>query len=1234
MRASYPLITWVVLATVLVALLLGLGRTGMWLLDTYEGTLNHWLDGRVRVEGLAGGWDGLNPLVSVRRIELPAGWAEHVTAELDVLESLVRFRPVLERLVIGQAELMVEHRATGWHLAGMGEAAAELDLARLVGDIDEIRFVGRVAVQASPESGLAVTLLGVNRDGAHAYDLTVANPRCAVPCQLELHWRTLDSAWWGRPGERYLALSGGVELPAAFLAGLRLAGLRTRVDGRWLERGGGGGGGEFRMRLDRVGLPSGAVGTLALELKGELHDGRREGLVVNTALSADQTQLEMEPVHFRTTAAGLDLWTTRLPLGAAAELLAVALGDAEGVGGWLAAMQPRGDLSNAYARLESGRFAYAATLDALSVEAHRGIPWLRAASGEILGDGKGVRLALDSEVLGVGIADLFRDRWRWQHFRGELEAWFGDGYVGLRTPGFRFQRDGSRYSGSFSLARPEQLMDQRLAVLLNLDRLDVARAKTYIPHPLSEGLRHWLHEGPRAGLLGSPRIAYQGQVHTRPDDRSRRLEIRTELSGGSVRYHPDWPLLTEAAGLVEVAGSETTAEMDFARVQNAAIRNSRVRVGNNGAFAEVEMLADFDTGAGLDFIRASPLADWLAFVLPEWTGTGRFGLEGNLYIPVAATNERPVECRFDLDLADVGLNLPNYRLAVTGLNGPVRYQCPHYLSFEPLTGVLFGEVANIEARSDEDSIDLFLQGTASTAALYQLLDLTDPGFAMGQLAFDARLNLAVDGSFSTMVATSDLVGIDIDLPGDLAKTADVPSPAEINLDFLDDYVATRLRYGPLDALLHVDEVPLRGAVGVQGPAPAIVPGSDEVVISGRLMEANVEEWLAGTDGAAFGVPWRLDALRLDRLTVDTLSFDDLRVTGHSRDDRLTLAFAATHLNGRMRSLGDAPLQFEFDSIRLPEADGEGDPLDISIIDKLPDADVAIHSLLLGDEDFGHWHFSLRQQLRGILVGDLRANLKDTEITAPEGVVWNAATNRSGGRVRLTMQDLGDVLPQWDYAPSLEAETAILDLNASWPGSPLNVEVNGLRGDVAFQAKNGSFVEVSGTGAQRILGLLNFNTVFKRMSLNFRDVVAKGTSFDTIDAKTNFNDGLLTFVEPVRVKGAGSDFKIGGSVNLVDGIMNDNEMIVTLPVSDSLPWYAVYVSLANPVAAAAVIAGQQVLKKRIKQFSSAKYQISGAWDDPDVRLVGIWNDDLQEFDDLANKPKAAKDPDDDQAEDET
>ena len=73
---------------------------------------------------------------------------------------------------------------------------------------------------------------------------------------------------------------------------------------------------------------------------------------------------------------------------------------------------------------------------------------------------------------------------------------------------------------------------------------------------------------------------------------------------------------------------------------------------------------------------------------------------------------------------------------------------------------------------------------------------------------------------------------------------------------------------------------------------------------------------------------------------------------------------------------------------------------------------------------------------------------------------------------------------------------------------------------------------------------------------------------------------------------------------------DNEMIVTLPVSNSLPWYAAYLALANPVAGLGVILGEQILRKPIQQFSSAKFAITGTLNDPEVKFVSLWDKSMK------------------------
>ena len=103
---------------------------------------------------------------------------------------------------------------------------------------------------------------------------------------------------------------------------------------------------------------------------------------------------------------------------------------------------------------------------------------------------------------------------------------------------------------------------------------------------------------------------------------------------------------------------------------------------------------------------------------------------------------------------------------------------------------------------------------------------------------------------------------------------------------------------------------------------------------------------------------------------------------------------------------------------------------------------------------------------------------------------------------------------------------------------------------------------------------------------------------------------MRFAEPMAVNGSGSNFRIAGTVDLVEGQL-DNEMIVTLPVTKGLPWYAAYVALANPLAGLGVLVGERVLRKPLEQFSSAKYQITGTLDDPELKFISVWDTSIDQ-----------------------
>ncbi len=105
---------------------------------------------------------------------------------------------------------------------------------------------------------------------------------------------------------------------------------------------------------------------------------------------------------------------------------------------------------------------------------------------------------------------------------------------------------------------------------------------------------------------------------------------------------------------------------------------------------------------------------------------------------------------------------------------------------------------------------------------------------------------------------------------------------------------------------------------------------------------------------------------------------------------------------------------------------------------------------------------------------------------------------------------------------------------------------------------------------------------------------------------------MGIIEPIAVKGSSGSFRVGGQVSLVTQEI-DSDMIVTLPLSQNLPWYAAYSAIATgPLVGAGVWVAQKVFEKQIDQFSSAKYKVTGTVDEPVVEFVSIFNDSVRDM----------------------
>ena len=82
--------------------------------------------------------------------------------------------------------------------------------------------------------------------------------------------------------------------------------------------------------------------------------------------------------------------------------------------------------------------------------------------------------------------------------------------------------------------------------------------------------------------------------------------------------------------------------------------------------------------------------------------------------------------------------------------------------------------------------------------------------------------------------------------------------------------------------------------------------------------------------------------------------------------------------------------------------------------------------------------------------------------------------------------------------------------------------------IDFKFKDGQFLKTSGSteGLLKLIGIINFDTLVRRMKLDFSDLYKEGLSFDSVEGRLNIADSVARFNDnPIIVKSPSSQFSL-------------------------------------------------------------------------------------------------------------
>ena len=1237
-RTLASIVATATVAAVLLALTQLAGRTAVSLLPAFEPELNALLeDVGAEVHGIEGRWHGINPGFAVRHVRFASGDLYDVRFELDLLESLWRNRVVARHLAVADGTVEFERHGQGWRLRGVTEPL-DFDFATLAAYSDAVGVTLRLRMFDAGEAQELGRLawLGSNYNNRHTLSLTLTPPGACSSCGLSLegevrsggngHGRLIAS----RFATRALPLLDGAEINAI---------------GAWHRDESSG---EARIRVDVNGAQaSGKPVDLTAQMSASSvaggEDGRYSGRIDQMRMTVGNESIALGG-GFGIDGGGIDIWIPELDLAELARMGGLILGS-HAAAAWLRGPTPTGHLRSVRARLATdGNVAWMAQAEDVGLAGYRGAPVVAGADADLVGVvEEGVaRVAVRAhDGLEIGFTDHFADSWRLQRVVGELTFWVRGDQLRLRGSDIEAATADVHARGGFALAHDGGESETRVLIDAAVDRADVAAAFSYSPRNLPVATRNWLRSAAGDGVLRDGRLLWHSRARPVHGLLSRRFELAASVQDASVAYDPEWPEARDFDGRIAITPGGVVVQGD-ATVYGVRLGSADVRVPPSGDLVRVRFAAEHDADQLLGFLRVMPERHRLEFLHEEWSATGNVAVLASLAIPLRqqAPDSPPVEQAMDieLDLNGTDVNLANLGLAFDDMAGRVSLRLPDVVRADGLAGMLFGKPVTVAIASETDreggdhAIRFDVRGAASVRDAAALLETEPPPVASGDFGFHAAFTAFPDADRAPeLMLQSDLEGVVLDLPAPLGKSAETARELHLTAQLLDDYRAVNLRYAneppvrpsageatdaataggddlALSGWLHVvDEGLQRGALGVGAPAPIADATADRIILTGRLGAVPL-----AAEAIAALPDWEARELRFERLDLGQFSLDDVVISGQTVGSEAAFALRSREAEGTFARTGNAPWQVDLASIRLPGGEGEdeSDPLAVTVMDDLPDADVRIQSVHVGEDDYGSWRFGLRSNAEGISLVDLSANVRGLEVAVTEPLHWLRAGNTTEFVGAVRAGNVAEVLPQWDFAPSVESESFAMQGRLSWPGSPLMFDLAHLSGNVSLDLDNGRFVDVdTGSGATRIMSLVNFWTIAKRLNLDFSDVFGEGIGFDEVRMQLALDDGLVHFEEPASIAGTGSSFRINGTVDLDTGEL-DNEMIVTLPLHQSLPWYAAFIALANPAGAVGVLVGGQLLREPLSRLTSGKYRIGGTYDEPEVDFVSIFAEDIE------------------------
>lgn len=200
--------------------------------------------------------------------------------------------------------------------------------------------------------------------------------------------------------------------------------------------------------------------------------------------------------------------------------------------------------------------------------------------------------------------------------------------------------------------------------------------------------------------------------------------------------------------------------------------------------------------------------------------------------------------------------------------------------------------------------------------------------------------------------------------------------------------------------------------------------------------------------------------------------------------------------------------------------------------------------------------------------------------------------------KLDIADSGQLLSRFGLKDVVLGGKGKLEGQIAWSGSPLSMNYPSMTGKFNVNIEKGQFLKVD-PGVGKLLSVLSMQTIFKRLTFDFRDVFSEGFAFDFVRGDVSIDRGMAS-TNNTQMSGVNAVVLIDGKSDIA--LETQDLRIVIAPEVNAGVASLLVATAINPAIGLGTFLAQLFLRQPLIEAATKELHVQGTWAEPQIAEV--------------------------------